>query len=244
MQHKSAQFRSSYARLRRELMHGQLTPGSRLVEEKWAENLAVNRSALRQTLLILAHEGLLSIGPSGGYFVPATDQRSYDEALEVRLALELGCLQIMELNGGISPQGLSRLKTACGLMQQLMESSLEYGFAEADRKFHDILMELAGNQKLLKVYLQSPLPIRPCREADAETRRRNMEVTIAEHLELCDLLEQGRMSEAKDCLKSHLLNTHGGTRGAPVTDGVESDARSSSSCNGRAESLGVQTIPG
>lgn len=231
MQQKSAQFRSSYSQLRRQLMHGQLTPGSRLVEEKWAELLDVNRSALRQSLLILAHEGLLTIGAAGGYFVPVADQRSYDEALEVRLALETGALQVMALSGGVPAEGLARLRSACELMQQQMESSLEYGFAEADRKFHDMLVELAGNRKLLRVYLQSPLPISPCRDADAETRQANMRKTIREHVELCDLLESGRISEAMERLQSHLLHTHGGTAGL-VAANSETD---SPGINGRAE---------
>lgn len=206
---KALQTTSIYENLRRRLTHGQLAAGSRLVEEKWAEHLNVNRSALREALNMLAHEGLLDTGPKGGFFVPIPSQSALDEILEVRLAIEVGALQILELRGVVPPEGLERLQQICELMQQLLDSGFEYGFTEADRKFHEVLVEMAGNSRLSRVYQHAPLPINPLPEVDEAGRRENMRQTLDDHLELFQLMQDGRIREATELLRKHLLVDHG-----------------------------------
>lgn len=205
---KTLKTTSIYENLRRRLTHGQLAAGSRLVEEKWAEHLEVNRSALREALNMLAHEGLLETGPKGGFFVPVPTQEALDEILEVRLAIEVGALQILEFRNSVPVHGLVQLSQICELMQQLLESGFEYGFTEADRKFHEILVEMAGNSRLSRVYQHAPLPITPLPEIDEAGRLENMRQTLADHRELYQLLKDGRIREATDLLRRHLLVDH------------------------------------
>ena len=204
---RSSQTRSCYDYLRRQLLHGQLAPGSRLVEEKWATQLGVHRSALRESLMILAHEGLLDTGRAGGFFVPAFDRAALDEVLEVRIALETGALRALALRGD-SPRDLRRLRHACDLMEQTMEAGFEFGFVEADRRFHEILVEMAGNKRLVRVYRQAPLPLAPIPEPEEGARRENMRETLADHRRLCDLLDERRLDDAVRLLRHHLLRDH------------------------------------
>lgn len=205
---KSVQTTAIYENLRRRLTHGQLAAGSRLVEEKWAEILEVNRSALREALNMLAHEGLLETGAKGGFFVPVPTQESLDEILEVRLAIEVGALEILRIRGVVPPQGLEQLQQICGLMQQLLDSGFEYGYTEADRKFHEVLVSMAGNSRLARVYQHAPLPITPLPETSEEGRRENMQQTLADHRELFRLLQEGCVGEAIVLLRRHLLVDH------------------------------------
>jgi DNA-binding GntR family transcriptional regulator len=205
---KTSQSRSCYEALRWQLLHGQLTAGSRLVEEKWSTHLGVNRSALREALVLLAHEGFLESGPKGGFFVPVYSESVLDEVLEVRLALEVGALEILEIRGQIPAEGLRKLDRSCDMMRQLTEAGFEYGFVEADRMFHEALVAMAGNSRLLRVYRQAPLPLNPLPNPDMETRRRNMRETLGEHLELCQRIKEGRIREAIELLRDHLLTGH------------------------------------
>lgn len=205
---KSAQTRTCYEQLRRRLRHGQIVPGARLVEEKWAAMLKVNRSALREALTILAHEGFLEIGARGGYFVPKLDQDSMEEVLEVRLALEIGALQALEMRGGVPDEDRRLLHQACDLMEQLMEAGFEMGFAEADQKFHEILVNSAGNSRLVRIYRQSPLPLVPLPEPSETARRESMQRTLADHREFCRLLDANEFDEARAFLRRHLFVNH------------------------------------
>lgn len=204
---RNSQSDQCYESFRRQLMHGQLTPGSRLVEEKWAEHLGVSRGAVRESLKMLAHEGFLEVGDRGGFFVPVLDQAALDEVLEVRLAIETGALQLFEIHG-IPEEGLARLRKACDLMEQLTHVGFEYGFAEADRMFHDILVEMAGNRRMLRIFRQAPLPLSPLPELEESGRRENMRRTLADHRQLCELLTAGQIAEARALLQRHLLVDH------------------------------------
>lgn len=221
---RSFQTTSIYENLRRRLTHGQLAAGSRLVEEKWAEHLEVNRSALREALNMLAHEGLLETGPKGGFFVPVPSQAALDEILEVRLAIEVGALEILRIRGSVPSEGLEQLQQICDLMQQLLDSGFEYGYTEADRKFHEVVVGMAGNSRLARVYQHAPLPINPLPETSEEGRRENMRQTLADHRELFRLLQSGLISEAIILLRRHLLVDHGNINGRSAADILEGKA--------------------
>jgi len=205
---RPSQTRSCYQHLRRQLLHGQLAAESRLVEEKWATQLGVHRSAVREALMILAHEGLVEVGPRGGFFVPKSDQQALDEVLEVRLALEVGALRTFALRNGEAPHDLRRLHEACDLMEQTMKADFGFGFVEADRRFHEILVEMAGNKRLVRIYRQAPLPLAPIPEAEESARRENMRQTLADHRRLVALLDEGRVDDAVELLRRHLLVDH------------------------------------
>lgn len=194
-----------YGRLRRLILTGQLTEGSRLVEEKWANCLGVSRSAIREAVVLLVHEGLLESGVRGGVFIPRRDQMAYDEILEVRLALEIGSLWAMELRGGVTAEKLRPLRRTCHVMEQLIEAGFEFGFVEADWRFHEQLVELSANKRMLRTFRQAPLPIVSSPEYDDVQRRERMKKTLSEHMLLCDLLESGRRDDAILLLRAHLL---------------------------------------
>lgn len=158
---------------------------------------------------MLAHEGLLETGPKGGFFVPTPNQQVMDEILEVRLAIEVGALQVLEHRGAVPAEGLGQLQQICELMHQLLESGFEYGFTEADHRFHEVLVDMAGNSRLSRVYMHAPLPITPLPETDEAGRRENMMKTLADHRELYSLLESGKIQGAIELLRRHLLVDHG-----------------------------------
>src|SRR5690606_34241087 len=98
-------------------------------------------SALREALTKLQHEGLLEFGNKGGFFVPDLDRRAVDEVLEVRLALEVGALKMLQLHSAHASPDVSRLRDVCDVMQRMLESGFEYGFVEADRHFHELIVD-------------------------------------------------------------------------------------------------------
>jgi DNA-binding GntR family transcriptional regulator len=93
-------------------------------------------------------------------------------------------------------------------MRQNMEAGFEFGFVEADRHFHEVLVQAAGNKRLARVYRQAPLPLAPFPEHDDGARGENMRETLDDHRRMCDLLEKGRLDDAVALLRRHLLRDH------------------------------------
>ncbi|RYE94544.1 MAG: GntR family transcriptional regulator [Oxalobacteraceae bacterium] len=76
------------ALLRERLLNGEFGPGVRLQQIPLAATLGISRTPLREALLILAREGLLSYEPNRGYAVQAFGASDIDQAYQVRAQLE------------------------------------------------------------------------------------------------------------------------------------------------------------
>jgi len=149
----------AYHRLRRLLILQQAPEGKRLREAEWAERLGVNRTALREAFARLEAEGLIQKGPITGYFVPALTQEDVLEICEVRTMLEGGAIQRICRLGLNTPRHLKLMRQACEQLERLVKEDYYLGVAEADRRYHEALIEAAGNKRLVMLYLRAPLPI-------------------------------------------------------------------------------------
>ena len=198
---------SCYRQLRRMLMHGQVPVGQRLTEAVWSGRLGVTRGSLREAMSMLLHEGLLTRGTGGGFFLPVMGQRDLEEVLEVRIAVEVGALRLVAISNG--PIGnIQKMREICDSMAQMIESDFELGVVEADRRFHELLVGASGNERLKRVYSQAPLPLVPSYEPDKAIRREQLQSTLREHIQICDLLAAGKINEACALLEQHLLINH------------------------------------
>lgn len=203
MSERSVQSQTCYKQLRRMVLLGQVPAGERLREVEWAARLGVHRSSLREALSGLAHEGLIRRGERGGFFAPLYEQRDLDEILEVRAILEAGAIRLIAARPPAEVP-LQRLSEVCDMMQQLLDSDLELGFVDADRQFHQILIELSENQKLISIHQRAPLPILFSPLADVERRRKGAIQTIAEHRQITQLLMDRQFDAAVELLHHHL----------------------------------------
>lgn len=204
---EAAQSQACYQQLRRLLIHMHVRPGLRMVMDEWANRLKVHRTALREAMSLLAHEGLLRRGERGGFFVPSYDQRDLDEIFAARAIIEAGAIRLL----GEMPEGeldLSQLNAAVAAMERLYEEGYEMGFLEADRRFHSTLVHLTGNRRLIELYERAPLPLFPSPLADPEARRRVRFEALQEQKEIARLLSERHIPEAIDLLHKHLYQVH------------------------------------
>jgi DNA-binding GntR family transcriptional regulator len=204
---KQTQRDECYTSLRRMLLHGQVPPGRRLTETVWSRQLGVTRGALREAMGVLHHEGLLIRGQRGGFFAPEVSQQDYEEVLEVRFAIESGALRLMALKN-LPAGNLPKLRETCDVMERMLEEDFELGFTEADRRFHELLVEAGQNTRLTRIYSRAPLPIASSMEPDKQHRQANLRRTLNEHRRICELLEQQEISEACTLLEDHLFASH------------------------------------
>ena len=203
---QSIQSDEAYRRLRPMLLHGQIQPGVRLRETEWASRLGVHRGALREAFSLLAHEGLLRPGARGGHFVPALERADLDEVLELRASLETGAVYQLARRG--VPVDVSGLCVTCNTMHQLLDQGMHLGFAEADRRFHEQIVELSGNSRMIRAYQHAPILITAALDA-AESRHLSfMRTTVAEHEAICDRLEAVDFFDAARLLETHLFTAH------------------------------------
>lgn len=138
--------------IRRSILSGALAPGTRLVEERLAEELGVSRNPVREALRSLETEGLVAVLPRRGAFVASLSEEEFRELSELRAELE-----------GLSARFAARRVTP--EIRARIEALLERGDAAAgadDREglntindeFHGFLAD-AGCNRFLADFMRS-----------------------------------------------------------------------------------------
>src|SRR5688572_23103707 len=100
----------AYEKLRRLLILQRIPEGERLRESDWAEQLGVNRAALREAFARLEAEGLIERTATTGYQVPILSDEEMREILRVRAILECGAIDELCREGAPDPERLQALE--------------------------------------------------------------------------------------------------------------------------------------
>lgn len=229
----SAQRTMAYQRFRRLLLLHKVPFDTRLREAEWANRLCVNRHALREAFARLAAEGFLSEGEKLGYFVPTLNEADHREITEIRLALEgIAIERICQIGPGAC-SGLEAAFEACDQLERLTQEGYWAGVDEADRRFHEALVDASGSRRLSVVYQRAPLPISLDEIIDEEEFTASLCQTVREHRAILAAIREGDAVEAQRLLRIHLLPRQEAPR-EKATEGCTHNGRRS----GRMEYAG------
>lgn len=193
----------AYKAIRRLLVLQQIEPGQRLREPHWAERLKIHRSALREAFARLEAEGLIDRGARTGYFVPRLTPLDLAEITKLRLAFE--CLAVDEVCSQ-ADASLNTLAQASEELARFVEGNYSLGVLEADRRFHEALIDAAKMRRLSALYHRAPLPLIRGDTEDHARWRESCERTLAEHRRILAALKARDANEAKRLLRLHLTH--------------------------------------
>lgn len=199
-----AQREQAHRELRRRLLLQKIPPGRRLGEPAWAKCLGVNRTALREAFARLEAEGLIEKGPQTGYFVPVLSEEDIHEILQTRLVVEVGAMEILCTSRKNTPRHLKPLRMACDDLERFLERGYSLGFSEADRRFHESLVEAAGNKRLRMIYQRAPLPMIHDEVVRSDHWLDEGYATLRDHREILSHLVGGDFEAARTILREHL----------------------------------------
>jgi DNA-binding GntR family transcriptional regulator len=208
VQEPKSQRDQAYHRIRRLLILQQIPEGGRLREAEWADRLGVNRTALREAFARLEAEGLIEKGPKTGYFLPILTKDSIQEIVEVRVMLEGGAIERVVQLGLNTPEHLRNMRLACDQLERLVREEYHLGVAEADRRYHESLVDAAGNRRLSVLYARAPLPIIHPIVVSGRQWKETVERTLEEHRMILDTILAGGVEEARQALRIHLMDRH------------------------------------
>jgi DNA-binding GntR family transcriptional regulator len=135
--------------LRQAILTGELKPGERLMEIHLANKLGVSRTPIREAIHKLELEGLVTIIPRRGAEVAQITEKSMNDVLEVRRALDALCAELA--CDRIDEEGLERLKSACGQFEAAIRTKNAKEITRADVELHDIIVQATGNQRLIQL---------------------------------------------------------------------------------------------
>lgn len=135
--------------LRQAILTGELKPGERLMEIHLANKLGVSRTPIREAIRKLELEGLVTMIPRRGAEVAQITEKSMNDVLEVRRAMDVLCIELACER--ITEEALEALKAACENFEQMVKTKDVKKIAKADVELHDIILQATGNSRLIQL---------------------------------------------------------------------------------------------
>ena len=132
--------------IREQIRRGAIAPGQRLVEADLVNDTGAARAKVREALRRLQIEGLVTIAPFRGASVRRLNRDQITEIYAVREALEGLAARLAADHG--SPAQKAALGTVQAEMDLRQAERDAPGFAQANRQWHETLIEAAGNAVL------------------------------------------------------------------------------------------------
>lgn len=135
--------------LRQAILTGELKPGERLMEIHLANKLGVSRTPIREAIRKLELEGLVTMIPRRGAEVAQITEKSMNDVLEVRRALDALCAELACER--ITEEETEQLHRACEVFEAAVKTRDLKKIARADVQLHDIIVQATGNQRLVQL---------------------------------------------------------------------------------------------
>ncbi len=196
---------STYQRIKRDIIFGDLAPGSKLKLEGLRQRYEASMSTLRETLNRLASEGFVDAQDQRGFFVTPVSRDDLIEIANLRVLLECHALRLSVAKGDTDWEGnLVAAHHKLHLMEQKMlsgDNSQKEDWKRYDWEFHLALIEACGSRNLLS--LHAVLFDKYLRYQMLVLTNRG-QVAVQEHKEMFDAALARDIDGAARSLQSHI----------------------------------------
>ncbi|MET9695383.1 GntR family transcriptional regulator [Streptomyces sp. NPDC006529] len=175
--------------------------GTLLTEGELADAVGVSRTPVREALLRLETEGLITLYPKKGALVLAVSAQEIADVVETRLLVEEFTVRRAV---PAAPALLARLADLIDEQRRHAADGDLSALIAADRCFHAEIVRSAGNRILSRLYdqLRDRQLRMGARLLHAHPER--IEKTLAEHTEILDALRAGDADGAAAAVRGHV----------------------------------------
>lgn len=136
--------------LERMILSGELAPGAKLTEMALATRLGISRGPLREAFRMLEEAGLVRTEKNRGVFVRDIPIDEAVEIFDLRAAMEE--LVGRRLAESMTPAQLKEVRGMVDAMERAVKANDARGYHLLNLRFHERLVEMAGNRKLSAIY--------------------------------------------------------------------------------------------
>lgn len=212
-----------YLQLKQDIFDFRLMPGDRFSENEVAERMGVSRTPVREALFRLQREAYVDVLYRSGWQVKPFDFKYFEELYDVRTILE--CAAVRKLCEQDSD--LNNLDELVALWCVPEVNRLDHGptVSGMDERFHEQLVEAAGNQEMARIHHDLTERLRIIRRLDF-TKPPRVEATYNEHQAVLEAILHRRVEQAQILLRAHIEESRNEVRKITVHMLHEANARS------------------
>ncbi|WP_204693826.1 GntR family transcriptional regulator [Geodermatophilus bullaregiensis] len=199
-----------HRRLKEEIELGELAPGTPLSELSLVERTGASRTPVREALRRLAAEGLVELVPRQGARVSRVSLQSVRDLFDFRALLEPAAIRQATEAAATDPQ-LRRSFTAmraefARVVRRAPSQARSRAFYELADRFDWAIIGATRNEHLRRTIAElRPHTARLRNLSHVDPQR--VEVSVAEHLRMCDALLAGDADEAASAIAAHLAQS-------------------------------------
>lgn len=184
------------------ILSGHLTVDVVYKEKNLAEELNISRTPVREALLELSTQGLITFLPRKGLVVNKFSKQDVEEIFELRQAIELATIKKICQNH--SSLDFSHLRQCFKQHKESLNMQIEpTDFMNFDRYFHMAICQLSGNGRLVTIMnnIRDKVHLMGMRALSVGGR---MEEVVQEHEKIVEAVEGGRENDAVEYMEYHL----------------------------------------
>jgi len=196
------------AEIERMILDGELGPGAKLTEATLADQLGVSRGPVREAFRMLEEGGLVRTEKNRGVFVRDVPIEEALEIFEVRAVMDLYVGR--KLAETAAPAQVRELRQLVEAMDQAVKAGDAKDYHRFNLAFHDRLLELAGNAKLVATYRKLVNELSLFRRQNLTNE--SMAVYSREHRAILKAIASGDPEAAGQAMYQHVMNSRERTR--------------------------------
>jgi len=192
------------AELRRQIVHRQIPEGAPVPEAQCALSLGVSRVPVREALMQLERDGLISTSPTGKSITRVFSPSDCHEISLIRKELE--GLAARHAASTRTPQDLERLRHN---IEAFTTASSPEELAQLDVEFHELLCSTARHPWLLNAWQTIRWPfhsilVRGFRAYVQETSLEESKISTADHSRIVEALADQNSTSAETLIRQHI----------------------------------------
>ena len=193
-----------YRVLKTEIVKGFLEPGTKLLENKIAEEMQVSRTPVREAMQKLVAEGFVKTTPNQTMVVTEVSPEDVKEVLQIRGVLEGLAARIAAKK--INRQEIVELENIISQMSLHVTKKDLSSYCQVDDEFHNLILNICGNKWIIQIRDNLGSFIYRFRIKSLSVPGR-LKCSLEEHRKIMESLREHDSAEADRLSQIHMENT-------------------------------------
>lgn len=194
----------AYRVLKESIIKGFLEPGTKLLENKIAEEMQVSRTPVREAMQKLVAEGFVKTTPNQTMVVTEVSPEDVKEVLQIRGVLEGLAASIAAKK--INRQEIDELENVVAQMSLHVSRENLSSYCQVDDEFHDLILNICGNKWIIQIRENLGSFIYRFRIKSLSVPGR-LKHSLEEHQAIMESLREHDSAEADRLSQIHMENT-------------------------------------
>jgi len=190
-----------YNDLLRLISSGAFDAGSRLDEQRIADELGVSRTPLREAITQLVRDGIVENRPYRGNFVRVFTAKEVFDLYEVRKGLESMAVRVAMPH--LTEHSIAHLREILKEIDVALRANDLEAYGLADQQFHDAIAQLSDNRTLVTMLNELRGQVQLIRTM-ANQNPDVVEITAMERPEIVDAMADGDVERATQLMEEHI----------------------------------------